>query len=153
MKLEDQVASVDLSKKLRELGIAQEGLYSWLYHTMWGSFDISHMKVGALELLAKANPEDIGWGERLKQGIYSAFSVAELTVMLPKSLGLNDGHNWGFYHRHCWKGESVGYSAYGVPSIEQDWYEHEAEAKCNMLIHLLEKSFITPEECNKRLQK
>ena len=81
-----------------------------------------------------------------------AYTLAELGLLLPKGLGGNDGHNWSYYHRHCWKGESVGYSSYGVPSIEQDWYQNEAESRADMIIQLLESGRITVEECNERLK-
>ena len=82
----------------------------------------------------------------------AAFSVAELGVMLPTDITAKSGFHWSFYHRHNWKGESVGYQTLGQPTIDQDWYKTEAEARAAMVIYLLEINVITAEEVNKRLE-
>lgn len=130
MKLEDQCCTLQQAKRLKELGIEQISYFVW----------------------DERGVITEGWSvEGYEDIFYSAYNVAELGLMLPKSLPLNDGHHWAFYHRHCWKGESVGYSAYGGVSIEQDWYTTEAESRAAMIIQLIKKGYITAEECNKRL--
>lgn len=152
MKLEDQVISIPQAMRLNELGILQESLF---YHTQDKSPTNINLHLYGYRQVNM--PFRTAYGKQSKLSTanvhfeFSAFTVAELGEMLPKSLGLNDGHHWAFYHRHCWKGESVGYSAHGVPSIEQDWFVTEAEARATMLIGLLENALITAEECNKRL--
>lgn len=132
MKLEDQCCTLQQAKRLKELGIEQISYFIW----------------GERGVITE------GWSvEGYEDTFYAAYNVAELGLMLPKSLPLNDGHHWAFYHRHCWKGESVGYSAYGRPSIEQDWFVTEAEARATMIIGLLENALVTAEEINQRLTK
>lgn len=66
MKLENQVVSLDLAKKLKELGVKQESLFNW--YEMPGRFGSK-------------------WRIRLSRGFlkheyYAAFTVAELGEML-----------------------------------------------------------------------
>lgn len=144
MKLEDQVCTQEQAKKIKELGVIQKSLF---YH-----HPAFERPVFGEEWTTEAGKQ---YKKTLvcndKRGSASAFTVAELGVLLPKGLGGNDGHNWSFYHRHCWKGESVGYSSYGINPIEQGWFITEAESRADMLIQLLEIGKATAEECNKRL--
>jgi hypothetical protein len=70
MNLQDQVASLDLCKKLKELGIKQESLFYWFeFH--------SHNYLYCRQYEYSENVKlDIENG-------YSAFTVAELGEMLP----------------------------------------------------------------------
>ena len=135
MKLEDQVCTLEQSIRLKELGVKQQSLACYIGNE--------------LEFFIKPFYD---WAEQKGMNALAAFTVAELGLLLPKGLGGNDGHNWSFYHRHCWKGESVGYSAHGTPSIEQPWYKTEAESRADMLIQLLESGRITAEHCNELLK-
>jgi hypothetical protein len=157
MKLENQLCSLERAKRLKELGIIQESLFFWYRaphdngkDEYWETDEIVYKPW----FVNTSFPEDecegcTFYAHGTEQ--YSAYTVAELGRMLPTSLALNEGHNWSFYHRHNWKGESVGYSAYGVNSIEQGWYTKESESRADMLIHLLESGLITADECNKKL--
>lgn len=135
MKLENQVVSLNQAKKLKELGVAQNSLLSWLDY----SENPHGPKIVWSSMMAF---------EKDPTYVYAAFNVAEMGVMLPKAFGVC---NWSFYHRHCWKGESVGYTSFGKQPIEQGWYATEAEARCDMLIRLLENNIITAAEVNERL--
>lgn len=77
MKLEDQVVSLELAKKLRELGVKQESAFYW-----------------------DSDSEMQQWSVRRYRGFYSAFTVAELGEMLPLwyySKRLPDG-SWSTDH-------------------------------------------------------
>lgn len=74
MKLEQQVVSLDLAKKLKELGVKQEGHFRW--H--------DEGKHGAVVW------EDDGMAVPLGVKTFSAFTVAELGEMLPKRIELED---------------------------------------------------------------
>ncbi len=64
MKLEDQVCSLELSKRLKKLGVKQESLWDWAdYDGDWKLYPRDY------------HPEDITH--------YSAFTVAELGEILP----------------------------------------------------------------------
>ena len=66
MKLEDQVVSLELSKKLKTLGVKQESLFSWIYDP----------DTGVPTLIDR-------WSKDGMFFIASAFTVAELGKMLP----------------------------------------------------------------------
>lgn len=124
MKLEDQVCSLELAKKLKELGVKQEGLFSWYY---LGLSDAE---------FAICPAEDIQFP------VASAFTVAELGEMLPKGLQTDDGPArllGGF--REQWA------CAYGTFHRPFDFYiqyaDTEADARAKMLIYLLEQKLIT----------
>jgi hypothetical protein len=68
MKLEQQVVSLELAKKLKELGVKQESLFYWNRHKSeisWG--------------LSQTNCSKISHWETI-----SAFTVAELGELLPR---------------------------------------------------------------------
>lgn len=78
MELEDQVVSLELSKKLKELGVKQESIFSWLQypHTRAGEpneWELSYTK------LPVDNPLWV-----------SAFTVAELGEMLKQAIKNDD---------------------------------------------------------------
>ncbi len=132
MKLEDQVCSLELAKKLKELGVKQGSAFWWLeYHDGW--------KLQTTEMNApKGNPH---W--------LPAFAVAELGEMLPWQL-IVGAHR---YELDLFKnGEvpahwSVGYTTkdeeiYSVLGMNYQFSETEADARANMLIYLLENSLV-----------
>lgn len=132
MKLENQVCNEYRADRLKELGIVQEALFYHTHSEKWG-------------VMPKKSIDFSGHPS-------AAFTVAELGIMLPDDLSV-PGINYSFYHRHNWKGESVGYTAFGQDPIEQGWYHTEAEARAAMLIYLLENNIITASEVNARLEK
>lgn len=72
MNLESQVCSLELSRRLNELGVKQESLYFWsLCQECVKEYEIEGIQV---------TPElgDSGHGDK-----WSAFTVAEVGVMLP----------------------------------------------------------------------
>lgn len=73
MKLEQQVTSLEISKKLKELGVKQESLF---WHTR-----ISDTPDGRQDWLLR----DTQWGQGALEE-YSAFTVAELGKMLPRRI-------------------------------------------------------------------
>lgn len=119
MKLEDQVCSLELAKKLKELGVKQKSLFSWV------------------EILAF----DAGWKIEMVHapvtGI-SAFTVAELGEMLPAEI---DGYFIEYWNNH-WQGGinyMVSHKTEGSVSALT-----EADARAKMLIHLIEKGLVKP---------
>ena len=153
MKLEQQVCSLELSKRLRELGVKQESLFGWILrgvkpdeYKLWTSGSIE-------EYLGDAT---------------SAYTVAELGEMLPKfisnyefapnptvcvgeySLFYSPQHN-GDPHEHqvlyqyspraiVWKPDSSP-----LPQVFSllEKAHTEADARAKMLIYLVENNLIT----------
>lgn len=142
MNLNDQVCTLSQAKKLQELGIEQrKGLFEWCV--------FMPDPLGEKWFYAPVYfQEEIE--PQLHEWIASAYTASELGIMLPTNP--SSSVNYSYYHRYNWKGHSVGYTALGLIPIEREWFKTEAEARADLLIHLLENKTITPEECNKRLQ-
>ena len=81
MKLEQQVVSLELAKKLKELGVKQESVFFWVVtHDGWEVLNHTLMRhPGSLGTLYTVQVPDTG-------STYSAFTVAELGEMLPFSI-------------------------------------------------------------------
>lgn len=133
MKLEDQVCSLELSKRLKELGVKQESLFVWEYYD-----DQCHG--------VKFIPYAVVPSEMNKFKLYSAFTVAELGEMLPYELYISNRPFWyatgktdpndKYYLEHE--------VSYGMEDdayhIERD--DKEADARAKMLIYLLENKLM-----------
>lgn len=119
MELNKQVCSLELSKKLKELGEKQESLFYWTYCPMANnSEEWTHAIV-------------YGRNNALPQTC-SAFTVAELGSRLPTGYATS---------RHSLDGE-VWYECYSAdenaPSCTRD--ENEANVRAEMICRLLENN-------------
>lgn len=133
MKLEDQVCSLELAKKLRELGVKQESQFFWLTYNS-----------GEKELIYRPADGHSDMG-------YSAFTVAELGEMLPKHISIKC--KWGLETSvlviGCVKGWwIISYRWSGEGFIQNLMHEKrdrsEADARAKMLIHLIETGVVNP---------
>ena len=120
MKLENQVCSLELAKKLKELGVKQDGIYSYY------QFNERNVYLRETSELHCANPmlNKENW-------ICSAFTVAELGEMLPPPVFSYKVQNSP--SNEYWKcNRDFGWS----PCKEAG---READARAKMLIYLLEE--------------
>lgn len=150
MNIENQVCTKEQAERLAALGITQE---SYFYHyqqilngvTTFEIYTAGHFDFGLWSV--NESVERAISGES-KNKIYSAFTVAELGVMLPEfycSYRYFNNENGPF-----WKCYNDGNSEYP----EDDGVElcpTEAQARAAMLIYLLEYDHITASEVNNRL--
>ncbi len=140
MKLEDQVVSLELAKKLKELGVKQESLFKWNLDRIRGRWEIS-------QYIISTNFED----EKC-----SAYSVAELGEMLPHTINLKgdvtcsecdsvlekgkthspilsiwntDPRHWGI----AYQGTHIALTKHG---------DNEANARAKMLVYLIENKLV-----------
>lgn len=139
MKLEQQVCSLELAQKLKELGVKQESYFAW---NKFGSgekgddFEWSIKPVSEYRLASDRN--------------CSAFTVAELGEMLPKEV------NIPFKNGKPRAQNNVLKSYFGIGRTPQVIYaktqgneyihikeDTEADARAQMLIYLLENKLIT----------
>lgn len=130
MKLESQVCSLDLAKKLKELGVKQESLWWW---------HLNAIDEPSEYIVANQFTLD-------KSGIKahcSAFTVAELGEMLPghisdkdscACLEINRGDNEN--------GKPIWGISYSTDDDELFIDASEANARAKMLIHLIEKGLV-----------
>src|SRR3990167_9142476 len=86
MKLEVQVVNLELSKKLKKLGVKQESLFDW-YCQVGGI--VCDTDVRVKWTIRPTSERNQGFGERC-----SAFTVAELGEILPGRIRLPDDDYW-----------------------------------------------------------
>ena len=139
MTLENQVVSLELAQKLKELGVKQESLFYWKFDNgTMKKFCNSDIKIETEVIFGKRSIfENLGTWDTAQ-----AYTVAELGEMLlpnhavdqdsfPKPHKYNERHKWITYMENDgWESE-----------IAEDT---EANARAKMLLYLLENKLITP---------
>lgn len=130
--IEQQVTNLELSKKLKELGVKQKSLFYWIQGSdnKWG--------------LNKHIWEDVSPKNFLNP--VSAFLASELGEILPETVRLEAGLGMLVIFKSGWnKKWKATYQ--GVAMDEQNIIgftaDTEADARAKMLIHLLENKLIT----------
>lgn len=122
MTLQQQVVSLELSKKLEELGVPQDSLHSWCYIEAHGDYELDN-------------------GDYSRA--YSAFTASELGELIPSSVDVllfyaglrlekTDGNFW-----------TVSYESFENVVLVEKSAGTLADAMAFMLIHLIEKKLIT----------
>jgi hypothetical protein len=128
MTLEQQVVSLDLSKKLKELDVKQESLFYWNY--CGGEKERETWRVEK--------------GKAPISGI-SAFTVAELGEMLPDYIQQEDGtmaQLTSTKHRPFWVTHYQWGESMQLVALYRQTADSEADARAQMLIYLLENKLI-----------
>lgn len=130
MKLEQQVTSLILSKKLKELGVKQESYFMWVGDGVWNPTDVSDYET-------LFTPSRTGW--------VSAFTVAELGEMLPKTIKKGRNEYWLRFEVQAFQdGWSCQYNSVLGLGRTLRFFETRtiADAGAQMLIYLLENKLI-----------
>lgn len=129
MKLENQVCSLELSKRLKELGVKQESLF-WYTCFKNGTADI-HFQYDR-KFIPPAH--------------YSAFTVCELGEMLPYLIEYNNKKYW--YHtgkvnknNEYYPEHEVNYTN-DMTTIALQRGATEADARAKLIIYLLENKLM-----------
>ena len=123
MKLEDQVCSLDLAKRLKELGVKQESAFYW---------EDSYFHPGNWSLFKSE-------GEPRMNANVAAFTVAELgkligAKLLPCPLSNPEGEvTWMLP-------ESFREPTYPY----KESFKTEADARAKMLVYLIEQGIVKP---------
>jgi len=136
MKLEQQVCSLELAKKLKELGVIQESIFLWETGAIKPRIKLSFEDKENLGLMNITRVDTSDFREYC-----SAFTVAELGEMLPNTIYLND-EGCGLEITHHLEVVYRSYSL-GKRRITRE-ASTEADARAKMLIYLLENKLITP---------
>ena len=118
MNLERQVCSLDLAKRLKELGVKQESYFAWCDCDLDGEFRIVNFETAD--------------GERR----ISAFSAAELGEMLPQN------HVRSIFYVRTWFVELFPPNAPLAPAEKRIVADTEANARARMLMYLLENDLV-----------
>lgn len=128
MKLEQQVCSLELAKRLKGLGVKQESLFWWVKV----KHDGEHF-VKMEGTIAYWEAKRLGFDD-----IYSAFTVAELGEMLPAGIVQTD---------KCKKETDLKeWALYLAGSKHHVFSDNEADARAKMLIYLIENKLQTIKE-------
>lgn len=136
LPLEKQVSSLELSKRLRELGVKQQSLFYWNFQAFI---------TGYQWVLTMSRP-DFDKDQDIEQttDAYSAFTVAELGEILPEEIEIDELSYWINIQRVIGNNWGIGYRPNGGHSIHfSQTSETEADAHAKMLIYLLENKLIT----------
>ena len=136
MKLEDQVVSLELAKRLKELGVKQESLFYWV-----------NGLISNAEHAIECQYENRNKGTR--HSISSAFTVAELGEMLPWRIDGKDitdkRRKIAYFLEYEAGGMSVCYTHHlnVTKVLVERIAETEADARAKMLIYIIENNLIT----------
>lgn len=128
-ELEEQVCCLEVAKRLKELGVKQEGIVSWQFFHGWGEH-IDKCEVRHYSGFRVSSDND--------EGVCAAFTVAEFGQMLMDGLiGSNKMALGG------WRCEYEPLKKGGEgPNLFTEG-KTEADARAEMLIYLLEKKLIS----------
>lgn len=134
MKLEQQVCSLDLAKRLKELGVKQESLYRY------NQYAVDIEQGGQWELESTQHMKKY----HTPPPFVSAFTVAEIGEMLPHRIKNNNGDailheilsfsDAAKAYQMCYEGDF---------SLYVNWDKSEADARAKMLVYLIENKLIT----------
>lgn len=127
MKLESQVVSLELAKKLKELGVPQESLFWWV-------------RLNEEWCVSPNFSSDPNWKEKKEN--YSAFTVAELGEMLPVDYFTfqNEKGDWFVARIDDREISELGTEIIKTEDLFQENTEADARAKC--LIYLIENKLL-----------
>ena len=142
MKLEQQVASLELSKRLKELGVRQESYFCWqpVGKVVEGGIIED---TGTCRIVRYADQR----GAYAYSVTFAAFTVAELGEMLPNPIlgdyGADFYSPWSKKHPAGW---SCAYWTVGPnhsATIHKQFVaDTEANARAKMLVYLLEQGIL-----------
>lgn len=128
LPLEKQVCSLDLSIKLKKLGLVQESYFYWSEKHLAGSAEF--------EIVHSAR----GW-----QATFSAFTVAELGEILPEKCQEIDRIDMNLRVEKIDNEYKITYEAnyYNILDTEEEISDiNEANARAKMLIYLIENNLV-----------
>ena len=142
MKLENQVCSLELSKRLKELGVKQESLF--YYQNQPFNDGTNDIVISIKEIISANNGNSIMNTysmDEFDEPIYSAFTVSELSEMLPfpfckdDFLFISKGPDfYNAYYNHTIHG--LSYYGYICKS------EKFSDCLANLLISVLENKLM-----------
>lgn len=155
MKLQDQVTSLEISKRLKELGVKQESVFFWAKTKLVKKEWVWHLRLSIDDSSGQfATPFDLTEITGKDNPACSAFTVAELGDMLPeviieKGTPLNTKKSPVHYPLRITKGvdrteyETIYWEVRYGDIIISNANDTEADARGKMLIYLLENKLIT----------
>lgn len=143
--IEKHVVNLELSKRLKKLGVKQESHFSWAYVTReWGIWSMK-------DVVSWGYEEDFkDWLEERPRidKVYSAFLSSELGELLPKTIKPANKKTI-YYQSIHWSSPDKKWCFRYTNSrhnicLEMSFSESEADSRAKMLIYLIEKNLLTP---------
>lgn len=140
MKIEDQLCDLEYAKRLEELGVRQNGYFSYYGKNLKSKSDV------VIDL------KSFGMNCYGEIDVVSAFTVSELGAMLPFKIIIG-GHQYYYATGKTSKDDKyysehdvnyVNYGDEGCLCLEID--KNEANARAKMLIYLIEKDLVKVED-------
>jgi len=138
ISLEQQVCSLELSRRLKELGVRQESYFKWVGYQLWDETQQSDYET-------TSTPSRDEW--------YAAFTVAELGEMLPKEINQyllqmappfhRAGDRWVLWYEDADSDDKM-WLGNGPDKVCSVSAATEADARAKMLIYLVENKLVTP---------
>ena len=126
MEFKDEVCSLELSKKLEELGFKQESLFWWTHYTHEGSRKMSW----------EVEDYEPSYTDGRKK--YSAYTTRELGEMLPDKYSVSKVGGDGWF---CYKYDNK-YNLSMTKILGMPEKEGESNARATLLIYLKENNLI-----------
>ncbi len=140
MKVEDQCVSLELSKKLEELGVKQESLFDWALCTKTEKYKV--IGTPGNHKLNKGFTAYYCMGRDGRDGkgaFYSAFTVAELWEFMPYGTQLNKCLAFG--NPLVEYGNNINKKSINKMSTRREG-QKVVDALAKMLIYLIENNLI-----------
>lgn len=159
MPLEQQVCSLELSKKLKELGVRQTAIFNWwnIPKTLSPKGLFVTGPICEEERWVPMYRDDFSadmkaHGKKIEDYRFSAFTVAELGEMLPTTTSKSNSTFWENPEERWLCGPIMQLKdddRKPFPQLEQFmcagfFGRTEADARAKMLIHLIEKGIVKP---------
>lgn len=152
MKIEDQTCSLELAKKLKELGVKQESVFKYCGgHTMYDDHPDGKFETCENTDLLDPRDEYCHTAGLTCEFTICAFTVAELGEMLPdgaSSFKANRYHVWNT-KMQTWTCDLPNtHPARHAMQLRKDpqafFGDTEADARAKMLIYLIEQVLLDP---------
>jgi hypothetical protein len=139
MSLESQVCSLELAKKLKELGVKQESIFYWVNGFLIYKRGHSDEYISNDMEMSSPGCGCCASSVKIKE-YYSAFTVAELGEMLPITINISDSiFDLTIKKEYGWW---CIYYLNGKEGLYHGENETEANARAETYIHLIENKLI-----------
>ena len=152
MELKNQLCTIEQGKRFEELEVKAESYFLWIVYVShaYNAAKTSKPNLSPhVDLISFKEIDDYDREYIDIMGIYPAYSAAELGVMLPERIKIRHSkYIKGFeYEYKEWSAFYVYYSDFSNECERKFLFDskHEAHAKADLLIHLLEQKLIKPE--------
>jgi len=156
MKLEEQVVSLELAKRLKELGVKQDSYFYWADDSIVSTVNLDILLED--EFVRSLSGINNDWPDQEIKELSSAYTVAELGEYLNLPIDKNHKIN-GRFHQNIYldfgfkrfrlvSSSEAGFSE-STKILAQFESDKEADVRAKMLIYLLENKLIKLHEDKK----